>query len=171
MTRILLVFFLFVFSSVCCFAQKKLVFQNDQLHETIEIKEGDYVKLRYKGYLNQEAEVENFVLEINDATINFHYAGKKNRYRDDRMVLLSDVTGFRRMSKMKPFLAPLTSIGVGVGIYYAFGNDEVFNNTQQLFYSLGASLGTSLLINWVFKSEIKLKMSDGWYIRVVSPSF
>ncbi|PIB34113.1 hypothetical protein BFP72_01060 [Reichenbachiella sp. 5M10] len=158
-------------ASVEAYGQKHLVFENDALGKKVEVKEGDYLKLRYKGYLNQSAEVERYVLEITDTAIRFQSTGKKDRYTDDKTILLSDVTGFKRMAKVRPILAPLTSIGVGIGIYYAIGTNDQFNNTEQLLYSLGASVGTSLLINWVFKSDIKFKMADGWYIRVVGRSY
>ncbi|MBU2912867.1 MULTISPECIES: hypothetical protein [Reichenbachiella] len=164
--NVVLLIFLLI-GSISGYAQKRLIFQNDQLDESVEIKEGDYVKFRYKGYLNQEAEVESYVLEVTDAAVTFNPGGKKSEFRDDRTILLSDVTGFRKMYKLRPILAPITSLGVGIGIYYAIGTNDQFNNTEQLLYSLGATLGTSLLIKWVFKTDIKLKMSDGWYIRVV----
>ncbi|MCV9388895.1 hypothetical protein [Reichenbachiella ulvae] len=159
--------FLLVLSGSALMAQKKLVFQNDQLGETIEVKEGDYLKLRYKGYLDQEAEVENYVSEISDIAIHYIQPTKKEGLMDNRTIMLGDITGFRRMSKMRPFLVPLTSVGVGVGIYYTISANNSLNETEQLLYSLGASIGTSLLINRIFKTDIKLKMSDGWYIRVV----
>lgn len=164
-----LIWFCFFFMiCICCQAQYQLILSNPDVEKTYTIREGDYLKLRYLGYEEQEAEVENYVLEISPTYVLYTPPFDKNKYGDDQVIMVKDITGFRKMSKMRPLLPPIATLGMGVGIYYAIGTNDNFNNTEQFFYSLGASLGTGLLIKWLFRNDIKFKVSDGWVLNVVA---
>lgn len=163
----LICFILFFLSCSWCQAQYDLLLSHPEIDKTYTVTEGDYIKLRYFGYEGQEAEVENYVLEINPAYVLYTPPFGKNKYGDDQVIMIEDITGFRKMSKLRPILSPITTLGIGVGIYYSIGTNDSFNNNEQFLYSLAASLGAGLLIKWIFKTDIKLKVSDGWTVRVV----
>lgn len=165
MLRLILFFFLFMLSS-WCHAQYQLELSHPDVSKTYVVKEGDYLKLRYFGYEGQEAEVENYVMEVSPTYILYQPPMGKNKYGDDQVIMIDDITGFKKMNKIRPLLPPLTSLGLGIGIYYTIGTNDNLSNNEQFLYSLGASIGVGLLIKWVFKTDIKLKVSDGWTVRV-----
>ncbi|MGL1889105.1 MAG: hypothetical protein OCD76_21510, partial [Reichenbachiella sp.] len=95
-------------------AQYKLIFEHPEIDRTYEVKDGDYLKLRYIGYVDQESEVENYISEISPAYVMYVPPFGKNKLGDDQVIMIDDITGFKKMSKVRPILPSLVSIGVGV---------------------------------------------------------
>ena len=115
--------------------------------------------------MNQSRETVNHIKSITDTSIVFSLKGKKN-LSDDREVRVSDITGFRKMWKFRPFIIPLTNLAVGIGTYFAISENDKLSDGEKLLYATGATVASSLILKFLFKDDIKFKISDGWTVRV-----
>lgn len=115
--------------------------------------------------MNQPRETMSYIQAITDTLVVFSLRGKKN-LSDDRVIRISDVTGFRKMWKFRPFIMPVTNLAVGVGTYLALRNNDNLSDGKKFTYSTGAALASSFLLKFLLKDDIKFKMSDGWTVRV-----
>ena len=80
-------------------AQKELIFENPQTDEVYRFESTDYMKVQYYGYLNQPTEFQNNIMSITDSSVVFVNAKAKNHLCEKHEVLISDITGFRKIWK------------------------------------------------------------------------
>ncbi len=151
-------------------AQQYLVFYNDATGQLVQIRTRDVIKLEYSGYLSQPEMLENKVIRIKQDTLVlgrtvFGYADPKTL----RTVLLQDVTGFRRFSRLRYTLKTTAQIGTAVGSFFLFRqviNRRQLSGTTDVLLSLGVGIGSALLIEVLFPKRIKHHMKNGWEYRV-----
>ena len=154
-------FILCLLSQSALFGQTKLIFENNQLNEKYEVENGDYLKILYVGYLDQPAEQKSYISYINDSSIIFKTTKSKDLLDDDIRVRLQDIQGFKKLWKWEPIARPIITLGTTIGSYYYFDSDH-FSSNEQLLYTTLVTVGTSLLLNFIFDDTIEYKMSDGW---------
>lgn len=167
----ILLFCLFYMSlSTDSIAQHHLIFYNDSTAQTVDISPGDIIKLEYRGYLSQPEAIEKRVIQVRqDAVIlgqtAFGYADPKTF----RTVLLHDITGFRKFSRLRYTLKAAAQIGTAVGSVILFRkviDRSKLSGTGDILLSLGVGIGSTLLIEALFPKRVKYRTQNGWEYRV-----
>jgi hypothetical protein len=162
------------------FAQKMLLFTNTAKNKVIVVKEGQFLSLRYKGYMGQTDFTKQIVTEITDSTITLGTDPeifdakwlKENEglIKNYRIVRISDITAFRRMTLGRHLLKTMVTIGVFVGSYFllydVYRNPEV-NAAEGFAISLGVAVGAKLLLDLALPEKPNHKLTEGWSVRVV----
>ncbi len=150
--------------SVAAAAQTTLVFENAQLQDTVRIEAKDYVNIEYKGYLNQPGQQMAFVKSVNASSI-YLAASMKTLPAEGYEIKASDITGFRRMSVIQPFIKPVTSLGVLLGTYFVLADNKSMSEADLLLYSSLAGFAVTYAVDLLFPDDIQFKVADGWNIR------
>ncbi len=167
MSRYILLFLLFI-SLVARAQENGLAFVNRTSNKTVQIPKGGMLMVEYQGYLKQKELTNNTLLNLNDTSVvlgKYHLFGKAT---DLRIIKTEDITGFRKVSAGSQILKTVLALGVTLGSYYAFSDNENLNSTERLAYSLGTGLVTTALLKIVFPAnKVKYKMKDGWKIIVL----
>lgn len=171
MAKIIQSTLILLFLSASVFAQNAIKFTNSLTGEEVIIKEGDFAKFSYSGYLNQPEIVEKRIfritpIEVHTAQMAFGQIDPKTQ----RSVLLSDITGFRRYFKYRPQLKTSLQLASTVGIILLYPkviDRDKLARTEDILLSLGVSIGVSLIIEAVFPKKIKNRMSQGWQYEYV----
>lgn len=174
MTRLVLSIVLFCLFymgfPIASFAQHHLVFYNDSTEQIVEIRPRDIIKLEYRGYLSQPEVIENRVIEVKQEALilgqtAFGYAVPETF----RTVLLNDITGFRKFSRLRYTLKAAAQIGTAVGSIILFReviDRSKLSGTGDILLSLGVGIGSTLLIESLFPKRVKNRKQDGWEYRV-----
>lgn len=170
---ILLIIGLFAANKVL--AQDKLIFINPTLGKLIEAKQGDYLIIKYKGYLGQTEFYKQSLLEIKDSSFVIGMFGfsegsifeRENPYKE---IKFRDVEAFRRRSVGASVSKSLLGLGAAVGSILVL--DQLYENRNySTLANLGISLGIGLSINFglnlLFPEKPKYQMKEGWYIESV----
>jgi hypothetical protein len=169
----------FVCFSGVCIAQKTLLFYNTQLNKTIELKEGHRAAILYKGYQNQIEFAMETVTLITDSTIVLgidlatllpnHKPGKMNKLMY-KVIRITDIVGFRRMTLGRQIAKLTFSIAGIVGSFYILNGvySSNISNFNAFMISLGAGFGILGLNHLIFPENIKYYFSDGWQVKVLS---
>jgi hypothetical protein len=165
--------------SLFCFAQKSLLFYHIQTLRTIELKVGHKATILYKGYLGQAEFISQVVTEISDSTItlgtdaqSFFASQKpgKNIKQVHKVIRISDITGFRRMTIGRQLgKAGLSIAGVVGSIYllpYVYGSGA--GKGTAFFISFASGLTILGINQLVFPENIKYYFKDGWEAKVVN---
>lgn len=146
-------------------AQTTLVFENAQLQDTVRIEAKDYVNIEYKGYLGQTGQQMQFVNSVNETSIYLLAAQMKTLPAAGYEIKASDITGFRRMSPIQPFIKPITSLGVILGTYFVLADNSKNSEADLLLYTSVAGILVNYAIDFLFPEDIKFKVADGWNVR------
>ncbi len=173
-------FLLMLFIALYCAsqAQTNLYFINRSKHKIIEVKTGQQLSLKYKGYLGQPEFAKQTVTEITDS---FIYLGVDPELLGDlfkksisnnpkfiyKKVLLKDIIAFRRMTVGRQFFKSSMMIATIFGTGYLLTDlyqKNKFTTLETLGISFGVGIGTSLLINLVLPENPKCFLSDGWEV-------
>lgn len=150
--------------SVAAAAQTTLVFENAALQDTVRIEAKDYVNIEYKGYLDQPGQQMAFVKSVNASSI-YLAASMKTLPPDGYEIRASDITGFRRMPFIQPFIKPVTSLGVLLGTYFVLADNKSMSEADLLLYSSLAGFAVTYAVDLLFPDDIQFKVADGWNIR------
>lgn len=147
-------------------SQNFLRFYHDSLQKEVIIRPGDIVKFEYAGYLRQPEVLENRVIQLGgDAIVLgqsfFGYAVPETQ----RTILLQDITGFRKFSRLRYTLKAVAQIGSAVGSIILFRkviDRDKLSSTEDVLLTLGVGIGSTFLVESLFPKRIKRKMSQGW---------
>ncbi len=169
-----------ILSLSICFvaqAQTNLYFISKTKHKIIEVKPGQQLSIKYKGYLGQSEFVKQTVTEINDSMITLGVdptalgsIGKmleKNPKYVYRKIYIKDITAFRRMTTSRQLLKSGLLIVNVVGSYILLTNlytKNKLSSSQTFFISFGIGLGTSIIINALFPENPKYQLENGWEV-------
>ncbi|MBP6672133.1 MAG: hypothetical protein KA247_03240 [Bacteroidetes bacterium] len=148
-------------------SQTTLVFENATLQDTVRIEAKDYVNIEYKGYLNQTDLQMAFVKSVSASSI-YLAASMKTLPAEGYEIKASDITGFRRMSVLQPFIKPVTSLGVVLGTYFILADNKSMSEADLLLYSSIAGLVITYAVDFLFPEDIKYHVADGWSFRFES---
>lgn len=148
-------------------AQTTLVFENAQLQDTVKIEAKDYVNIEYKGYLEQPGQQMSYVKSIS-ATSVYLAASMKTLPAEGYEIKASDITGFRRMSMIQPFIKPVTSLGVLLGTYFVLADNKSMTEADLLLYTSVAGILVTYAVDFLFPEDIKFHVADGWNVRMES---
>lgn len=178
MTRIrFTLFFIFTVSYSLLFAQPNLYFVNRAKHKIIEVKTGQQLSLKYKGYMGQPEFVKQTVTEINDSMITLGidpaaFGFLQNKMENTpkyiyRNIMLRDILKFRRMTNGRVFLKTGFMLASIVGSYFLLTDlyqNSSFTTGQTFLISIGTGLASTILINALLPENPKYKTEDGWEI-------
>ena len=158
--------------------QNVLVFTNSKLNKVIEVKAGQFLSVRYNGYLGQPEFFKNVVTEITDSTILLGIQPElispvlKNRNipGSGKVIRITDISAFRRMRIGRQLLKSMSILGLAVGDYFLlshlFRNVKISSGSAFLI-SLGAGIGGKIFIDLLYPESPKFNMSEGWQVSVV----
>lgn len=159
-------------------AQNKLVFLNPAQGKVITAKPGDYIILKYQGYLNKPEFYKNNLLFVTDSSVflgnrNPFYTNPHRELNSDlgyKEILLKDVTAFKRRSVGAHLGKAMLGVGAAVASIYVL--DRLYENRDfsaigNIALSVGVGLTINLTLNQIFSDKPKNKMKDGWYIESV----
>ncbi len=168
MRYIFLFIFIFTFSISLKAQYSSLYLINKDKDKVVHLRKGGLVVLEYQGYLNQTELHSNYIIGINDNSLLLGKPGLFNKPDKVKEIRLDDITGFRKKSAGSELLKTALTVGATLGTYYAIReNEDKLNSTQQLVYSLGAGLVTSISLKFIFPdNKIKYKLKDGWKIQL-----
>ena len=164
MKHLFVQFSLILILAASSIAQTTLVFENAQAQDTVRIEAKDYVNLEFKGYLNQPSQQMSFVKSVN-ATSIYLAASMKTLPPEGYEIKASDITGFRRMSPIQPFIKPVTSLGVVLGTYFILADNKSVSEADLLLYTSVAGLVITYAVDFLFPDDIKYQVADGWNVR------
>ncbi len=142
-------------------AQQRLVFTLPHANKTVVVKNGDMVRLLYRGYLGQVQDYYGRVENINDSFVGF-----ENNWK----IRVSDIIGFRKFNKYRDLLKGVTEVVTLTASIIAFpliiNNNPHLSFGQRLGITFGIGLAGSLMNQLLFPSQIKYFMSAGWQVKV-----
>jgi hypothetical protein len=144
-------------------SQSTLVFENAALQDTVRIEAKDYVNIEYKGYLNQVEQRKEYVNSVEASSI--YMAASLKTLPVGYEIKGSDITGFRRMSPIQPFIKPVTSIGVLLGTYFVLADNKSMSEADLLLYSSLAGIVITYAVDFLFPENIEHQVSYGWNVR------
>ncbi len=178
MSRFLFLLFL-LYSSYLSHAQKYLVFTNASKNKFIEVKESNFLSVKYKGYLGQNESAKNVVTDITDSTVTLgfgpEFLNSDAISRDSwsgmyKIIRIKDITVFRKMSAGRQLCRAFSTLGIGVGSYFLLGDlykNSHISSTSAFLISIGAAITLKLMIDALLPEKPKYRMEDGWRITVV----
>jgi hypothetical protein len=156
-------------------AQDKLIFINPNQGKLIEAKPGDFLIIRYKGYLGQTEFYKQTLLEIKDSSFvigmySFSEGSLFERENPYKEINFKDVESFRRRSIGGSVSKSLLGLGAAIGSILVL--DQLYENQNySTLANLGISMGVGLSINFglnlLFPDKPKYHMKEGWYIESV----
>ncbi len=76
-----------------------------------------------------------------------------------------DITGFRRMSPIQPFIKPIGSLAASIGMLYLLDAQDNISIGSQILYTTLAGIAVNYLLDLLFQDDIKYHMADGWSVR------
>lgn len=142
-------------------AQQRLVFTLPHANKTVIVKQGDMMRVLYKGYLGQVQDFYGRVENINDSFVAF-----ENNWK----VRVKDIIGFRRFSKYRDVLKGATEVitltASIIAVPLILSNNPQMSFGQRLGATFGIGLAGSLVNQLLFPSQIKYYMSAGWQVSV-----
>jgi hypothetical protein len=164
-----------LFAANKAWAQDKLIFINPTKGKLIEAKPGDFLIIKYKGYLGQTEFYKQTLLEIKDSSFVIgmysfsegSFFEKENPYKE---INFKDVQAFRRRSIGGSISKSLLGLGAAVGSILVLDQLNENRNNSTLA-NLGISLGVGLSINFglnlLFPDKPKYQIKEGWYIESI----
>jgi hypothetical protein len=173
------VLFLLLFCSLICFGQKSLLFYNTKTLRTIELKVGHKATLLYKGYLNQTEVICHTVTDITDSTIVIgsdlsiilpeKRPGQKLG-QVQKVIRISDITGFRRMTIGRQLAKAGVGVAGAVGSFYLlqYIYQSDISRGNAFLISLGTGFSLIGLNRILFPENIKYYFEDGWQVKVIN---
>ncbi|MDB4334748.1 hypothetical protein OAA06_00155 [bacterium] len=151
------------------FAQNRvLVFHNDSLKKYVQVAKGQSLIVEYKGYLDQTELKYNSVTTINDSILMLGKPQLFGAPKNQRVINLGDIQGFRKKSAGTELLKTLCLAGITVGTYYSISQNDNLSEGEQILYSLGVGIGTKIVLELAFPTKkAKHFMKNGWRVRVL----
>ena len=175
--KLFLLFLVLIFGAVLQ-AQTNIYFINRAKNKVVEVKVGQILSLKYKGYLGQPEFVKETVTEITDSFVvlgvnpeilgaGFQKILSSNPKFIYKKVMLNDIVSFRRITAGRQLLRTSLMVANIIGIGYLL-TDLYHYNTFTVPETLGISLGvgivSSLAINIFFPENPKYFLNNGWII-------
>ncbi len=159
-------------------AQNSINFTDSLTGKVIHAKTGDYLILKYKGYLGQTEYFKHTLQEVGDSSILVGivhpyavfspvFAGMNNPWKE---IKLKDIESFKRRSAGANFLKSMIGIGAGLSavlMLKSLNEEKKFSNGKNLAISLGVGLGINIGMNMLFSDKPKNHIKDGWRIESV----
>ncbi len=159
-------------------AQTNLYFINRAKHKIIEVRVGQQLSIKYKGYLGQTEFVKQSVTDVNDSSVTlgidpemfgkgFKTMMSNNPKYVYRKVMIKDIMAFRRMTAGRQLLKSGLMAGNIIGSYYLLYDlyrDNHFSIGVNFLISLGVGIGTSVIINAILPENPKYHLDDGWEV-------
>jgi len=172
-----LIIFGFVLSQTSI-AQSSINFIDTLTGKIINAKPGDYLILKYKGYLGQTEYYKQTLQGVSDSSILVGIihpyapfsAAFKNMNNPWKEIKLNDIESFKRRSAGANFLKSLIGIGAGLSAILLLKNlndEKKFSNGKNLAISLGVGIGINITVNKLFSDKPKNHIKDGWRIESV----
>jgi hypothetical protein len=138
------------------------------------IKEGDFVRFSYKGYIGQNEIKTGVVFSIQDSLIELISTVSSGRISmgatENRFIYIKDITGFRKFHRSRPYLMALSNIAITVGsilLYYSIDKKTNLRFGEKLGLSIGTGLLSTIIVRGMFPERIKNKVGDIWEVRVL----
>jgi hypothetical protein len=169
-SSIVFIFFLSAFSG---FAQKAILFTNNNTKQEILIKHGDLVKFTYNGYIGQKEVRSGTVMSIEDSIIELSTPATGLSGIggiDTRFIYIKDITGFRKFHKSRPYLMTLSSLTIAAGTivtFYIIDKKTKLNFGQKFGLSLGAGIISSAVVKGLFPERVKNKIGEEWSVTIL----
>jgi hypothetical protein len=160
----------FLIYSYTALAQQGIVFTFMQRGQEVLVKEGDYVKVSYSGYLGQPEMCSGIVALIRDSLVELSIMDGV-RKGELRTVAIKDITGFRKFRKSKPALQLLSRLITAAGsiyLFYAVDNYTELTFAEKLSLSIGTGVLSGVIVKGFFPERIRNVVApDLWSVRVL----
>jgi hypothetical protein len=153
-----------VLLSIQANGQSRLVFELAASHDSVVVESGDLVNIQYRGYLNQVQLNKSHVAAVANGSL-FLLNGGKDLPAQPFEIKGEDITGFRRMSPIQPFIKPLGSLAASIGMLYLLDSSDNISLGSQILYTTLAGIAVNYLLDLLFPDDIKYHMADGWKVR------
>jgi hypothetical protein len=152
-------------ASALGFGQANVIFENPAAQQTVIVSSGDYVNLQFRGYLNQLQLNKSYVTAVSDSSL-FLSSSDKSLPAGSFEIRGSDLTGFRRMPAIQPFIKPLGSLAATLGMFFVLESNSKFSAGEQILYTSLAGVAVNLLLDLLFPENIAHYVADGWRVRI-----
>ena len=147
--------------AVTTYSQQKLVFTNTHTGKIVVVKEFDFLKVSYRGYLGQIQTIYGKVNLITDSLI---------RFDNNWSVRVNDIIGFRKFGKYRELFKSVTEVvtltAVIIAVPLILFNNPGLDIWQRLGITAGISVGAAVLGDLLFPDGIKNFMAGGWVAKV-----
>lgn len=155
----------------------------DSIHQTtIQAKPGDFMIIRYKGYLGQTEFYKHTLQGVTDSSIFVGivhpysplatvFAGGNNPWKE---IKFKDIESFKRRSASANMVKSLLGIGAGLSAIFLLkdlNERNTYSDGKNLAISLGVGLGINIGMNLLFSDKPKYKIKDGWQIESVKKNY
>ena len=136
--------------------------------ELKHIYPGATLKLRYRGYLNQEETLKGRLAGV-DSLI---YLSVSDGLFRRKLIAIRpiDVTGFRRYSLGRQLLEPMVKLTVAIGSLVATAQlqkHDKLSGSQTVWFTAGVNLITQFGIDPLFPNRINADVQDGWQLYLI----
>ncbi len=157
-------------------AQSGLRFIDSSHQKVVTAYQGDYLILKYKGYLGQTEFYKHTLQGVSDSSLivgivhpysplSGVFIGTNNPWKE---IKFRDIEAFKRRSAGANFLKSMIGISAGLSAILLLKNlneDKKFSNGKNLAISLGVGIGINVGMNLIFSDKPKNKMQEGWHIE------
>jgi hypothetical protein len=155
--------------------QDKIIFVNPSQGKLVEAKNGDFLMIRYKGYMSQQEFYKQTLVNIGDSSVILGIPGigggilpkGENPYKEIRYI---DIEAFRIRKPGVTIAKNLLGIGAAVGSIlvldrlYERGESSTLTN---LAISAAVGISINIGLNLIFPEKPKYKTNEGWHIESV----
>lgn len=145
-------------------AQTRLIFENARSQETVVIESRDLVNIQFRGYLNQLQLTKSTVAAVTDGSL-FLFNANKDLPAQPFEIKGEDITGFRRIPGIQPYIKPIGSLGASIGMFYLLESNAKITPAEQIIYTTLAGIAVNYLLDLLFPDDIKYQVADGWKVR------
>lgn len=159
-------------------AQTGVNFIDSLTGKVIKARQGDYLIIRYRGYLGQTETYKHTLQGSSDSSLliglvhpysplSVAFSGANNPWKE---IKFNDIESFKRRSGGAQFLKSMLGIGAGLGAILMLKNlneEKKFSNGKNLAISLGVGIGINIGMNLLFSDKPKYKMKEGWRVESV----
>ena len=146
------------------YGQNKMIIENKDTNERIKIEPGDYVNIEYRGYMHQLQTYKTFVASISESSILSKNSSTQIP-NDNYIIKGNDITGFRKMFKLQPYLKPIVNLVLPIGTYFILANNTNLLAGEMSLYTTLESIGIKFLLDFILPENIEFHIADGWSIR------
>jgi hypothetical protein len=159
-------------------SQEAVRFIDTVQQKTILAKPGDFLIIRYKGYLGQTEFFKHTLQGVTDSSLyvgivhpyspmSTVFAGGNNPWKE---IKFKDIESFKRRSASANMLKSLIGISAGLSAIFLLkdlNERNAYSDGKNLAISLGVGLGINIGMNLLFSDRPKYKIKDGWHIETV----
>jgi hypothetical protein len=107
---------------------------------------------------------KTYVSSISDTSVIFNnvVSGSPDKVYE---IMSKDITGFRKMIKIQPYLKPILSLGLPISAYFILANNTSLSTGGLTLWSTILSIAIKISLDLILPENIKIHITNGWRIQ------